>query len=126
DSRKHVFVTNPDHVPTYHQQASDLWSRAYFERQAHKIGLHTVEAIISVVDRQRIEAQGYRTCRNMLDIAQGDNNRTLPERACQHVVAQDISRPATYTAVKQRMAALRAQAAPRPTPGAAQFGVPLE
>lgn len=126
DSRKHVFVTNPDHVPTYHQQASDLWSRAYFERQAHKIGLHTVEAIISVLDRQRIEAQGYRTCRNILDLAKGDNNKTLLERACQHVVAQDISRPVSYTAVKQRMAALRAQAAARPATGAEQFGVPLE
>ena len=28
DARKHVFVTNPDHLPTYHQHASDLWSRA--------------------------------------------------------------------------------------------------
>ncbi|NEK06071.1 IS21 family transposase, partial [Rhizobium leguminosarum] len=32
--RQHVYVTDPDHVPDQHQQSSDLWSRAYFLRQA--------------------------------------------------------------------------------------------
>jgi transposase len=115
DSRKHVFVTNPDHVPARHHSASDLWSRAYFERQAHKIGPHTVDVITSVLDHQRIEAQGYRSCQNILGLAKGGRNKTLLERACQQLITEPPGRPISYTAVKQRMAALRAQATARPT-----------
>ena len=50
--RQHVYVTDPDHVPDQHQQSSDLWSRAYFLRQAHKVGPHTVAAITSVLDAE--------------------------------------------------------------------------
>ena len=115
DSRKHVFVTKPDHAPAKHHSASDLWSRAYFVRQAHKIGPHTVDIITSVLDRQRIEAQGYRTCQNILGLAKGGSSKTLLERACQQLLAEPPGRPISYSAVKQRMAALRAQAAARPT-----------
>lgn len=112
--RKHVFVTDPDHVPVQHQQSSDLWSRAYFLRQAHKIGPATVAVITSVLDARPIEAQGYRTCQNILALAKGDN-KPLLESACQQLVDADAPRAVSYTAVKQRLAAVRAQAHARPT-----------
>ncbi|MGF0131682.1 IS21 family transposase, partial [Dietzia cinnamea] len=93
---------------------SDLWSRAYFVRQAHKIGPNTVAAISEVLDRQRIEAQGYRSCQNILALARGDNKQLL-ERACGQLVSETSRRAISYTAVKQQLAALRAQAAARPT-----------
>lgn len=112
--RRHSFVTDPDHVPAQHLQSSDLWSRAYFVRQAHKIGPHTVTAISEILDRQRIEAQGYRSCQNILALARGDNKMLL-ERACGQLVSETARRAISYTAVKQRLAALRTQAAARPT-----------
>ena len=111
---RHSFVTDPDHVPAPHLQTSDLWSRAYFVRQAHKIGPNTVAAISEVLDRQRIEAQGYRSCQNILALARGDNKQLL-ERACGQLVSETSRRAISYTAVKQQLAALRAQAAARPT-----------
>lgn len=113
---KHVFITDPDHVPAQHRAVSGLWTRAYFERQAHKIGPATVEAIAQVLNRQRIEAQGYRACQNILSLATGNtNNKLLLERACQELIAQDTGRMISYTSLKQHIAALRAQAATRPT-----------
>ncbi|MCZ4657459.1 IS21 family transposase [Dietzia kunjamensis] len=116
--RRHSFVTDPDHVPAQHLQTSDLWSRAYFVRQAHKIGPNTVAAISEVLDRQRIEAQGYRSCQNILALARGDNKMLL-ERACGQLISATARRAIHYTAVKQQLAALRAQAAARPTTTAA-------
>ena len=116
--KRHSFVTDPDHVPAQHLQSSDLWSRAYFVRQAHKIGPNTVAAISEVLDRQRIEAQGYRSCQNILALARGDNKMLL-ERACGQLVSETARRAISYTAVKQQLAALRAQAAARPTTTAA-------
>nr|WP_236885840.1 hypothetical protein [Dietzia massiliensis] len=98
--RRHAFVTDPDHVPAQHLQSSDLWSRAYFVRQAHKIGPHTVAAISEVLDRQRIEAQGYRSCQNIPALARGDNKMLL-ERACGQLVSETSRRAISYTAVKQ-------------------------
>lgn len=118
---KHVFITNADHAPAQHWAVSGLWTRAYFERQAHKIGPATVEAITQVLNRQRIEAQGYRACQNILSLAAGKtHNKLLLERACQELLAQaqDAGRLISYTAVKQHIAALRSQAAARPTTAA--------
>lgn len=113
---KHVFITDADHAPAQHRTMSGLWTRPYFERQAHKIGPATVEAITQVLNRQRIEAQGYRTCQNILGLASGStNNKLLLERACQELIAQGTGRLISYTAVKQHIAALRAQAESRPT-----------
>ena len=120
---KHVFITDPDHAPAHHRAASGLWIRAYFERQAHKIGPATVEAITRVLNRQRIEAQGYRTCQNILGLAKGStDNKRLLEQACQELIARDTDRLISYTSVKQQLAALRAQAAARPTTGATKTG----
>src|SRR5690625_472466 len=120
---KHVFIADVDHAPAHHRAGSGLWTRAYFERQAHKIGPATVEAITRVLNRQRIEAQGYRTCQNILGLAKGStDNKRLLEQACQELIAQDTGRVISYTSVKQQLAALRAQAAARPTTGPTALG----
>ena len=112
--RRHGFVTDPEHVPAAHLQSADLWSRAYFVRQAHKVGPSTVAAITEVLDRPRIEAQGYRACQNILALGKGDN-KPLLEHTCGQLISDTARRAISYTAVKQRLAALRAQAAARPT-----------
>src|SRR5699024_2212361 len=120
---KHVFITDVDPAPAHHRSASGLWTGAYFVRQAHKIGPATVEAITQVLHRQRIEAQGYRTCQNILHLAKGSTEKKrLLEQACQELIAQDTGRLISYTSVKQHLAALRAQAADRPTTGATKTG----
>lgn len=58
--------------------------------------------------------QGYRSCQNILALARGDNKMLL-ERACGQLVSETARRAISYTAVKQRLAALRTQAAARPT-----------
>lgn len=120
-TRKHVFVTDADHVPERHQHSQDLWTAAYFLRQAHKVGPSTVAVITSVLNSRKIEAQSYRTCQNILGLGTGDN-KLLLERTCAQLMDNTDQRAVSYTAVKQRMAALRAQAAGRPTttPGATQ------
>jgi len=123
--RRHSFVTDPDHVPAAHLQSSDLWSRAYFVRQAHKVGPNTVTAICNVLDRQHIEAQGYRSCQNILALAKGDN-KALLERACGQLIDDTSPRAISYTAVKQHLAALRTQAAARPTTTAAPSARPVD
>ncbi|WP_235027272.1 Mu transposase domain-containing protein [Dietzia psychralcaliphila] len=112
--RRHGYITDPEHVPAQHLQSADLWSRPYFVRQAHKIGPNTVAAITEVLDRQRIEAQGYRSCQNILALGKGDNKQLL-ERACGQLISETARRAISYTAVKQHLAVLRAQAAARPT-----------
>lgn len=116
--RRHGFVTDLEHVPAQHLQSANLWSRAYFVRQAHKVGPNTVAAISDLLDRQRIEAQGYRSCQNILGLGKGDNKQLL-EHACGQLTEENARRAISYTAVKQRLAALRAQAAARPTTTAA-------
>ncbi|NWN88258.1 MAG: IS21 family transposase [Micrococcaceae bacterium] len=118
---KHVFITDVDHAPAHHRAASGLWTGAYFVRQAHKIGPATVEAIKQVLHRQRIEAQGYRTCQNILHLAKGSTEKKrLLEQACHELIVQDTGRLISYTSVKQQLAALRALATDRPTTGAAR------
>ena len=112
-------------MPAAHLQSSDLWSRAYFVRQAHKVGPNTVTAICNVLDRQHIEAQGYRSCQNILALAKGDN-KALLERACGQLIDDTSPRAISYTAVKQHLAALRTQAAARPTTTAAPSARPVD
>lgn len=112
--RRGSFVTDPDHVPAQHLQTSDLWTRAYFVRQAHKIGPNTVAAIGTLLDSRRIEAQGYRSCQNILSLGRGEA-KPLLEQACGQLIDEGTTRAISYTAVKQRLAAVRAQAAARPS-----------
>ncbi|RAX48479.1 IS21 family transposase [Arthrobacter sp. AQ5-05] len=112
-TRRHGFVTDPVHAPAGYEDTSLLWTRAYFLRQAAKVGPHTVQAFTRLLDRMKIEAQGYRSCMNILGLGKG-NNRRLLEQACGELCGQDERIQISYTALKNRMAALRAAHAERP------------
>ena len=93
-----------------------LWTRGYFLRQAAKVGPATVAALTRLLDGKAIEAQGYRSCMNILDLGKrAGQNRQLLEAACRGLVEEDPHRQITYTSVKHRMSALRADADQRPT-----------
>lgn len=112
-ARRYSYVTNPEHAPAGYQDTALLWTRAYFLRQASKIGPGTVEAITRLLDHKKIEAQGFRSCMNILALGKG-MNRSLLERACQDLCA-DPRTSISYTAVKHRITVLRTEATGRPS-----------
>ena len=93
---------------------SGLWTRGYFLRQASKVGPGTVVALTRLLDGKVIEAQGYRSCMNILDLGKR-GSRVLLEQACRGLVDEDPHRQISYTAVKNRITALRADLDARPT-----------
>lgn len=110
------YVTDPEHAPPHYESVTGLWTRGYFLRQASKVGPATVAALTRLLDGKAIEAQGYRSCMNILDLGKrAGENRVLLEAACRGLVADDPQRPITYTAVKHRMSVLRAEGGQRPT-----------
>lgn len=114
--RRNGYVTDPEHAPAHAEAVSGLWTRGYFLRQAAKVGPGTVTALTRLLDGKVIEAQGYRSCMNILDLGKR-GSRVLLEQACQGLVEQDPHRQITYTAVKNRITALRAGLDARPTVG---------
>lgn len=110
--RKNRYVTNPEHAPAYLTDTTGLWTRAYFVRQAAKIGPATVTAIERLLDGRKIEAQGFRSCMNLLELAKR-RNRVLLEQACSRVI-EDQHRQVSYTAVKHALTAVRAEQDERP------------
>lgn len=115
-AQRHGYVTNPEHAPAYYEAVSGLWTRAYFLRQAAKVGPYTVEALTSLLDAKAIEAQGFRACMNILSLGKG-TNRLLLEAACQQLcdTEEQRRRPVSYTAGKHRLTAIRARGDQRPT-----------
>lgn len=110
------YVTNPEHAPPHHESVAGLWTRGYFLRQAAKVGPGTAAALTRLLDGKAIEAQGYRSCMNILDLGKrAGTNRVLLEQACRGLLEEDPKRPLTYTSVKHRMSMLRAEANQRPT-----------
>lgn len=111
--RRNGYVTDPEHQPAHLADSMNLWTRAYFLRQAAKVGPGTVAALQQLLDAKTIEAQGFRSCMNILDLGKR-GNRALLELACCQLTEADDDRPITYTAVKNRITALRAQQDQRP------------
>lgn len=110
-----MFVTDPGHQPEYFADYADLWSRPYFLRQGSKVGPFTRRVIEDLLDSKAIEAQGYRSCRNILDLGKNSANADVLESACQHLLDDTgRKRAISYTAVKDAMAYIRAQQAQRP------------
>jgi transposase len=110
------YVTDPEHAPPHYESVTGLWTRGYFLRQAAKVGPGTVAALTRLLDGKAIEAQGYRSCMNILDLGKrAGQNRILLEQACHGLVGEDPHRQITYTSVKHRMSALRAGGDQRPT-----------
>lgn len=111
--RKNGYVTDTAHAPAYLAETTGLWTRAYFLRQATKVGPGTVRAIERLLDGKKIEAQGFRSCMNILDLGKR-GNRQLLEVACRGLTDEDEHRQISYTAVKHRITVLRAEAHGRP------------
>jgi transposase len=110
------YVTDPEHAPPHYESVTGLWTRGYFLRQAAKVGPGTVAALTRLLDGKAIQAQGYRSCMNILDLGKrAGENRILLEQACRALVGEDSHRQITYTSVKHRMSALRAGGDQRPT-----------
>lgn len=112
--RRNGYVTDPEHAPAHHDAVSGLWTRGYFLRQAAKVGPGTVAALTRLLDGKTIEAQGYRSCMNILDLGKR-GNRLLLEQACRQLTEEDPYRQISYTAVKHRITGLRAEHDRRPT-----------
>lgn len=108
------YVTDPEHAPAYLEDQAGLWTRAYFLRQAAKAGPGTVTALTRLLDSKTIEAQGFRSCMNILDLGKR-GNRLLLEQACRRLTDGDAPRQISYTAVKHAIAAIRAEQDARPS-----------
>lgn len=112
--RKNGYVTDPAHQPAHLEDSTGLWTRAYFLRQAGKAGPGTVTALERLLNARKIEAQGFRSCMNILELGKR-GNRVLLEQACRQLTDDGEYRQITYTAVKNRITALRAEQDQRPT-----------
>lgn len=107
------YVTNPEHAPGYLAETTGLWTRAYFLRQATKVGPGCVAVLERVLDQKTIEAQGFRSCMNILDLGKR-SGRQLLEQACRQLTEHDPHRQVSYTSVKHTIAALKAEQNRRP------------
>lgn len=105
--RRGQYSTDPAHMPPEHVEAQSLWTRAWFERRAGEIGPEAKRLIGSVLDAHPIEEQGYVPCSNILSLSKRGRAAEL-EAACARVNAAGGT--ASYTRVKNTMAALRAEA----------------
>ena len=115
--RKGQYSTLAEHVPPQHRDIDGLWSRRWFTDRARSFGPATVHVIEQILDRRRIEAQGYLDCQNILS-GLGKQNRERLEAACQELVNRR-GHP-TYTTLKRIMAGIDSDAKkPRPVVPAA-------
>lgn len=115
--RKEQYSTLPEHVPPQHRNIDGLWSRRWFTDRARSFGPATVQVIEQILDRHKIEAQGYLDCQNNLN-GLGKHNRQRLEAACQELINRGGH--ATYTTLKRIMAAISSDAdKPRPVTPAA-------
>lgn len=107
------YVTIPEHAPAYLAETTGLWTRAYFLRQGTKVGPGCVAVLERVLNQKSIEAQGFRSCMNILDLGKR-SGRQLLEQACRQLTEQDPHRQVSYTSVKHTIAALKAEQNGRP------------
>lgn len=101
--RKGQYSTLAEHVPAAHRDVSGLWSRRWFTDRARSYGPATVTVIEQILDRHKVEAQGYLDCQNILS-GLGKRNRQRLEAACQEIVNRRAY--PTYTTVKRVLAAI--------------------
>jgi len=121
--RKGQYSTLAEHVPPQHRTIDGLWSRRWFLDLARGFGPATVRVVEQVLDRHKIEAQGYLDCQNILS-GLGKRNRSRLEAACQQVVNQGLY--PTYTTIKRVMGGIsNSQDAPRAVIPAASTRKPV-
>ena len=115
--RKGQYSTVLEHAPKQHRNIDGLWSRQWFLDLARGFGPATVDVINQVLDRHKIEAQGYLDCQNILT-GLGKKNKARLEAASQKMLA--LGGYPTYSSLKRIMAAIAsdAQAGGPPVPAA--------
>lgn len=101
--RKGQYSTVLDHAPKQHRNIDGLWSRQWFLDLARSFGPATVQIIEKVLDRHKIEAQGYLDCQNILT-GLGKKNKARLEAASQQML--NLNGYPTYSALKRIMAAI--------------------
>ncbi|KAA0969849.1 hypothetical protein FQ154_20570 [Paeniglutamicibacter gangotriensis] len=102
--RRGQYSTELSHAPKHHQQVQGLWSRAWFLNRARNFGPANVQVITQILDRNKVEAQAYLPCRNILSELGG--KKTSLEEDCQEML--NINGHPTYTSLKRVMATLAA------------------
>lgn len=112
-AHRNGYVTDTAHAPARFEDMQGLWTRGYFLRQGAKVGPGCVAAITRLLDGKTIQAQGFRSCMNILDLGKR-GSRHLLEQACQQVCDEDPRRQISYTAIRHRLTALRAREDERP------------
>lgn len=110
-AQRGAYITDIEHCPPGMEDANNLWSSQYFLTQASRVGPNTRKAIADLLATRPIIAQAYLPARNILAMSKGDNNKPILE------LVDDTSRRRviSYTAVKNMMAAVRADQTSRPT-----------
>lgn len=101
--RRGQYSTELAHAPQHHQQVQGLWTREWFLNNARAYGPATVEVITQILDRSKIEAQAFLSCRNILTELGRKKKATL-EEACQEMLK--INGYPTYSSLKRVMATL--------------------
>lgn len=115
-TQRGAYVTDVAHCPPGMEDANNLWSSQYFLTQASRVGPNTRQAISDLLASRPIIAQAYLPARNILAMGKGDTNKPILEEACRRLVDETSRRRAiSYTAVKNMMAAVRADQTARPT-----------
>lgn len=113
-TQRGAYVTDIAHCPPGMEDPNSLWSSAYFLTQASRVGPCTHAAIDALLSTKPIIAQAYLPARNILGMGKGDS-KVILEEACRRLIGQGKTpRAITYTAVKNMMAAVRADLKSRP------------
>lgn len=100
------YSTDESHMPPEHRDARNPWSRERFESWADRVGPATGECVRRVLDSRPVVEQAFVACRNILGLSRSRSPELL-ERAC----ARFAAGPAvpSYTALKDTIAAIRAE-----------------
>jgi transposase len=105
--RKGQYSTDLAHVPPQHRNIAGLWSKDWFLDRAKSFGPATVDVVRQILERQKIEAQGYLDCQNILGTL-GRKNHARLEAACQQLL--NMRGFATYSTLKRLIAGIGSDA----------------
>lgn len=105
--RKGQYSTVVTHGPERHQMIDGLWSKQWFLDRARGFGPATVEVIGAIIERHKIQAQGYLDCQNILETL-GKRNKKRLEAACQILLNQQGL--GSYSTLKRIMATINSEA----------------
>lgn len=101
--RRGQYSTELAHAPKHHQDVQGLWTRDWFLSNARSYGPATVQVITQILDRNKVEAHAFLSCRNILTELGRKKSPSL-EEACQEML--NINGYPNYTALKRVMATL--------------------